>query len=163
MIGFEWSPVSAPALPETEEGGDGWCVRNAFCELLGWERGSAEWGRFVEWPQGEDMPRLAAHLGMKVLRVEVAQEWNELIGKWAHPGIAFFDLPADQMSHVVYVPDVRWLLHHWPTPDGQPAERGSRQPLIYGWPLDNRYLERHPVLRAVIVDEQQPLRPVPRR
>jgi hypothetical protein len=32
--------------------------------------------------------------------------------------------PAYQMSHLVYVHDVQWLLHHW-THDGQPIRPGA--------------------------------------
>ena len=66
-----------------------------------------------------------------------------------------FAFPAYQMSHVVYVHDVQWLLHHW-THDGQPIGSGNRPLLSYGWPLGKQHMDRGPVLFAVIVDERQP-------
>jgi hypothetical protein len=69
MAGFNWSPVTAHDPADAQDGSSGWCVRDAFCQLLGWEPGSAEWSRFIEWPKGTDIPQLAAHLGLKVLKV----------------------------------------------------------------------------------------------
>jgi hypothetical protein len=106
----------------TEESGDGWCVRDAFCKLFGWEHCSDERSRLVEASEGQDTPRLAEHLGLTLF--EVPKDWNELIHRHAHPGIAVFAFPAYQMSHVVYVHDVQWLLHHW-THDGQPIRPGA--------------------------------------
>jgi hypothetical protein len=90
MDGFKWSP-SAPYVP-AEPGEDGWCVRDAFCELLRWTPGSAEWSRFIEGPAGQDMPRLAGHLGLTVF--EIPGDWNDLIERATHPGIALFEFPV---------------------------------------------------------------------
>ena len=67
MLGFDWSP--APPFVPTEPGEDGWCVRDAICDLFAWTPRSAEWSGFIEGPRGRDIPRLAAHLGLTKLRV----------------------------------------------------------------------------------------------
>jgi hypothetical protein len=103
MNGFDWSP--APPFVPAEPGEDGWCVRDAICELLRWVRGSAEWSRFVQGPRGRDVPRLASHLGLT--NFEFPGDWNEYIKRMAHPGVAVFDFPAYEKSHAVYVHDVR--------------------------------------------------------
>jgi hypothetical protein len=46
MAGFKWS-ATPPYVP-TVPGEDGWCVRDAVSKLLGWERDSEEWSRFIE-------------------------------------------------------------------------------------------------------------------
>ena len=80
------------------------CVRDAYCELLRWPTGSAEWSRFIEYPHQDDLLPLARHLGVSVYDVGIAWHWNELIGKLDHPGIAIFDIPAAAIGHAVYVP-----------------------------------------------------------
>ncbi len=45
MAGFKWSETDAYV---NEDGGDGWCVRDAFCKLFNWKPGSKEWSRFIE-------------------------------------------------------------------------------------------------------------------
>ena len=87
-------------------------MRDAVCQLFGWRPGSENWRRFIEGPQGKDAPRLAEHVGLT--EFQVPQDWNELIRRLAHPGVAVFDFHAYQKSHVVYVHDLRRLLHHWP-------------------------------------------------
>jgi hypothetical protein len=99
-------------------------MRDAVCQLIGWKPGSEEWLRFIEGPQGRDTPRLAAHLGSAEL--QVPQGWNELIRRLAQPGAAIFDFYAYQKSHVAYVHDLRWLLHHWPAIDGRAARPEDR-------------------------------------
>ena len=159
MAGFKWSETEPFVSPV--EGANGWCVRDAVCQFFGWERDSEEWNRFIEGPQGEDVPRLAEHLGLTVFVVDAAapDQWNQLITRLAHPGIAMFDFDGDEMSHWVYVHDVTWLTHHWPEIDGQPAKPGSRWLKSYGWPLGPEHMERGPVLRAVLLDEDQPPHP----
>jgi hypothetical protein len=151
MAGFEW-PETPPYVP-TVPGENGWCVRDALCQLFGWEDGSEEWRRFIEAPEGPDTPRLAEHLGLTVLLVP--PDWTELDRRAAHPGVALFDFPNYKMSHVVYVPDVQWLLRYWPTPDGLP---NGTPPRNTGWPLGPEHMARRPVLRAVLIDEEQPPR-----
>jgi hypothetical protein len=152
MDGFEWSP-SVPFVP-MELGEDGWCVRDAVCELFRWEPGSPEWCRFIEGPQGRDVPRLAEHIGLTTF--EIPQNWNDLIGRTAHPGIAVFDFHVYHKSHAIYVYNVEALIHHWPTAEGPPATASERWLFWYGWPLRRLHLERGPVLGAVLLDERNP-------
>ena len=154
MAGFEWSPT--PGFVPMGPGEDGWCMRDAICQLFGWRPGSEEWLRFIEAPVGKDTPLLAEYLGLACF--QVPQDWSELISRLAHPGAAIFDLHADQKSHVVYVHDLRWLLHHWPTIDGRPARPEDRPLWCYGWPLGREHMIRGPVFGAVLVDERQPPR-----
>ena len=102
-------------------------MRDAVCQLFGWQPGSENWYQFVEGPQGEDTARLAEHAGLTFL--QVPQDWNELVARLDHPGAAIFDFHIYQKSHAVYVEDLRWLLHHWPTVDGMAAG---------GWPARRR-------------------------
>jgi hypothetical protein len=155
MDGFEWSPA-APFVP-TQPGEDGWCVRDALCQLFEWEIGTEEWSRFIEAPEGRDIPRLAEHLGLTVF--ELPREWNDLIAASAHPGVALFLFHADRKSHTVYVHDIRWLLHHWPASDGLPAGPIERPLRKHGWPLCDQHIVRGPELGAVIVDKRLPPRP----
>lgn len=156
MEGFLWSPTT-PYMP-TEPGEDGWCVRNAISELLLWEPGGEEWRRFVEGPGWPDVRRLAEHLGLTLF--EFPKDWNKLLTCLDHPGVAMFAFPGFKKSHVIYVHDIQWLLHHWPTPCGPPAQETSQRHLVsYGWPLFPQHVDRRPELCAVIVDERQPPRP----
>jgi hypothetical protein len=156
MVGFEWSETEAfvPTVP----GENGWCVRDAICQLFGWSSDSDEWKKFIEGPQGKDTDRLADHLGLTLFRVDVPQDFNQLITRLDHPGIAIFVFDEAEMSHVVYVPDLAWLTHHWPSIDGQPAKGEDRELRWYGWPLGPQHMARGPVLGAVLVDERLPPR-----
>jgi hypothetical protein len=137
-------------------GSDGWCIRNSYCQLLGWPPGSPEWYRFVEYPHPDDMLPLARHLGLTVFDVGIPEHWNKLIGELGHPGIATFELPGAAMGHAVYVHHIHALLHHWPTFDGfPPADLPS-----FGWPLGLEHLRYSPRLFWVIVDERQPPGPM---
>ena len=49
MADFEGFPTHA--YVPTEEGEDGWCVRNAISELLRWESEGEEWWQFIEGPE----------------------------------------------------------------------------------------------------------------
>lgn len=149
MEGFEWAP--APPVVVPTPGGDGWCVRDAVCEMFGWQPGSAEWGRFVESPSGADVPRPCAHLGLELFVVSVPVQWNELITKLDHPGIAIFAFPSVRISHAVYVHHVHALLHHWPAPG-----RVRNDLPFAGWPLGYGHLRYGPVLDTVIVDTRRP-------
>jgi hypothetical protein len=154
VAGFEWSPT--PGFVPTEPGEDGWCMRDAICQLFGWRPGSENWRLFVEAPQPQDTPRLAEHLGLACF--QVPPDFNELIGRLAHPGVAIFDFDHYKISHSVYVHDLRWLLHHWPTIDGLPAKPADRPLWSYGWPLGPEHMSRRPVLGAVFIDEREPPR-----
>lgn len=152
MDGFEWSPT--PPYSATEVGEDGWCLRDAVCQLLNWPPGSSNWSKFIESPRGSDTPRIAAHLNLACLTIPC--DWNALIGLLDHSGLAIFDFHAYQKSHVVFVPDLRWLLHHWPTPDGKPTSPTERHLIRFGWPLGPEYMMRDPILGAVLLDQHQP-------
>lgn len=153
MAGFDWSPVP-PFVPKVP-GENGWCVRDAICELFGWEPGSENWSLFIEAPDPMDTPRLAERLGLTLFSI-VPQDWNELITRLEHPGIAIFVFDEGELSHTVYVHDVAWLMHHWPKVDGQPATREDRQLRWYGWPLGMQYMKHGPVLGAVLINEHEP-------
>ena len=84
--GFKWSP--APGFVPTVPGEDGWCMRDAVCQLFGWRPGSEEWLRFIEAPTGRDLIRLARHLGLTVFEVGAPGSWDELSHHAAHPGVA---------------------------------------------------------------------------
>ena len=152
MDGFKWSPP-APWVA-MEPGEDGWCLRDAVCELFRWEPRSPEWHRFVEGPDGPDVPRLAEHLGLTTF--QIPQNWNDLIVRTAHPGIAVFDFHAYRKSHAIYVSNAAALIHHWPVAEGPPATYGERRLFWCGWPLGREHLIRGPVLGEVLLDERQP-------
>jgi hypothetical protein len=78
MVGFEWSPRMGQA-PVFGTGEDGWCVRDAICELLGWEPGSDEWLRFEESVAGPDIPRLFNHLELRDLNPQAPASWRALL------------------------------------------------------------------------------------
>ena len=152
MAGFEWSATEAYV---SHDGGDGWCLRDAICQLFGWEPSSEEYSRFIEAPTGPDTTRLAEYLGLTAFNIDNPEDWNQLIQRYAHPGLAVFVFPEYDRSHTIYVPDVQWLLHHWPKNDGAPAEPEDHPLWSYGWPLGAEYMERGPELAAVFVDERQ--------
>jgi hypothetical protein len=118
MAGFDWSETVDHV---DEEGSDGWCVRDAYCRLFGWEHYSENWSLFIKWPQGKDTPRLAEHLGLTLFGIP--ENWNDLIRHSAHPGVALFIFPKLEKAHVAYVCDVRWLIRYWPAPDGHPNKQ----------------------------------------
>lgn len=151
MTGFEWSPTGSAPVQLPEPGSDGWCVRDAVCELFGWPPGSEEWYRFIEFPNGRDIERMCTHLGLEMFTVTDPVEWNKLIKKLDHPGLASFVFPSVGAAHIVYVHHIHALLHHWPT-------RGRMNPeLLYaGWPLDSGHLKYGAELDTVIVDTRQP-------
>jgi hypothetical protein len=155
MDGFRRSSPAGPP-PDPVSGSEGWCVRDSYCQLLGWPRGSPEWHRFVEYPNPDDMLPLARHLGVTVFDVGIPEHWNKLIDELDHPGIATFELPGTGMGHAVYVHHVRALLHHWPTFGGFPRA----DLLSFGWPLGSEHMRYSPRLFWVIVDERQPPQPM---
>jgi hypothetical protein len=155
LEGFKWYPT--PRFVPTQPGENGSCVRDAFCQLLGWDRDSENWRRFIEAPKGTDLIRLSLHLGLTVFEVGAPGAWDELARRAAHPGVASFVFPKYWKSHTAYVPDVRWLLRYWPTPDGLP---NRRPPANTGWPLGPEHMSLGPRLLAVIIDEREPSRGV---
>lgn len=108
MAGFVWSTAGIP-LPDGMPG-DGWCVRDAFCELFRWPRGGEEWAAFIEGPEADDVERLARHLGLEggfdPLYAPDAQRLGQIVD---HPGISCWALHAIQTSHVVFEPHIRFL------------------------------------------------------
>lgn len=119
MDGFTWSPTRPPLrlLP-----GDGCCVRDAFCQLLGWPVGSVEWLRFVEDPVGPDLYRLIEHVGLEWYDPACQPHRAELAASLDHPGIVLYGLtypePLDpsgigHRGHVLYQPHLR---HPQPLP-----------------------------------------------
>ena len=152
MAGFRWSPRIRP--PDAVPGSSGWCVRDSYCQLLGWPPGPVEWSRFIEYPDPDDLLPLASHLGVTVFDVGIPPHWNELTGKLDHPGIAIFDFPSIARGHAVHVHHVHALLHHWPRFGGFPRTDLPAS----GWPLGPGHLRHHPKLAWVIVDERQSVR-----
>ena len=149
MEGFTWT--SRDLEPCGLEG-NRWCVRDAYCALFGWPPGSDEWNRFIEGPAPADMESLAHHLGVATFDVRSAAGWNAIIPDVDHPGVAVFEIPELEISHMVYVGHVRVLLEQWPYGmDSHP----------YGyWPLTPEHLRHNPILRLVLVDRRQPPCPV---
>lgn len=138
MEGFTWS--AATPMPRLLSG-DGWCVRDAFCQLLDWPVGSAEWLRFVENPEGPDIYRLIEHLGLEWYDPACPPHWAELAARLDHPGIILYDLTypdpfepegVGHRGHVLYQPHLR-----------------------YPRPLSLRYQAFDPEVVNVIVDTRQ--------
>jgi hypothetical protein len=152
MAGFDWSGASVDVPMEAGE--DGWCLRDAICQLFGWNISSENRSLFVRWPKGTDDIRLTMYLGLTVFEVS-HEHWDVLVSRAAHPGVARFIFPAYGKAHTVYVPDVRLLLRWWPTPDGRPSSQPSRRT---GWPLGPEHMKRGPLLGAVLIDEREPPR-----
>ncbi|HEV2345153.1 MAG TPA: hypothetical protein VGS97_13735 [Actinocrinis sp.] len=157
MEGFEWTPAQPVQFPGQV---DGWCVRNAFCDLLGWAPDSEEADHFIESPKNSDLRRLCEHLGLEFFDLADPAQWNKLITTMDHPGIATFFFPSMGGGHSVYVHHVHALLHHWPTQDGLPR---TDLPVMnwprFGWPLGGGHLQFGPLLHTVVLDPQQPPRP----
>jgi hypothetical protein len=142
MSRFTWSPITSQLRPLP---GDGWCVRDAFCQLLGWPVGSLEWTRFVEDPGGPDLYRLIDHLGLEWFDPAAPQHQAALADRLDHPGIFLYGLTypdplaasgVGHRGHVTYQPHLR-----------RPQ------------PLPLRYQAFQPDLVNVIVDTRQPPRP----
>ena len=111
MRGFAWTkPVLGPSVPVVP-GGDLWCVRDAFCELMGWPPESEDWQAFIPAPEGADTLRLIDHLGLEHVDPRSGQSGTAV--RLAHPGILFYGLTIPStvgtqfLSHAVYEPDLR--------------------------------------------------------
>lgn len=118
MQGFVWS--ERPPLPQIPRppGGDLWCIRDAFCALMGWPPESEDWSAFIEAPDGPDMYRLIEHLGLEWFDPEYYPHLPEINARLDHPGILLYDLfiptPAGirPIGHTMYEPHLRkprWL------------------------------------------------------
>lgn len=132
MRDFEWSPREIDPAQRLIPG-DLWCVRDAFCALLGWKPGSDEWKRSIEAPTPDDMDRLIDHLGLVWFDPEYQPHWQLLQSQLDHPGISFFTLHSVRMSHCMYQPHLRHLL-------GLPPQYASYPVEMYRIVVDTRQL-----------------------
>jgi hypothetical protein len=122
MRGFVWS--ERLPLPQVSQppGGDLWCIRDAFCALMGWPPGSEGWEAFIEAPRGRDMYRLVEHLGLEWFDPEYYPHQAEIAARLDRPGVLLYDLfvptPTgfQPMGHTMYEPHLRnplWLSHRY--------------------------------------------------
>ncbi len=123
LEGFTWTSKDLDDnnlnRSQLEVPGDGWCVRDAFCELMNWPENSDEWNRFVENPSFDDVIRLGNRLGLHRLF------WDEKTLCWRndnpdshaiepgldHPGVVIFWLEPLETFHCSYSPDLRSYPH----------------------------------------------------
>jgi hypothetical protein len=128
MRGFTWleQPPPVGAIPA---GAELWCVRDAICQLMGWQPGSEDHGAFIQLVGRQNIHRLAAHLGLTVFDGDNAAEFTYEV--LAHPGavIYAFEVPgvpdSDPLAHMIYFPDLREIAHR-----GLPSEYDEYQPEI---------------------------------
>lgn len=136
MQGFSWSErMIDPAkrlLP-----GDLWCVRDAFCQLMGWPPGSNEWHSFIEDPIPGDVERLVDHLGLCWVDPTFPDHRQTYLANLDHPGVAIYALHAVKESHAQFQPHIRCL-----------------RPL----PAAYSVLDPNPELFRIIIDVRQPPR-----
>jgi hypothetical protein len=141
MADFVWSPTSPQPKPLP---GDCWCVRDAFCRLLDWPVGSAEWLSFVEDPVGLDVYRLIDHLGLEWYDPAAPQHQAALAARLNHPGIWLLGLTypdplqpsrVGHRGHVVYQPHLRY-------PRPLPMEYQAFQPDLVNIIVDVRQRPR---------------------
>ena len=139
MRDFHWSLRGIDPMHQALPG-NLWCVRDAFCALMGWVEGSDEWNAFIEAPAPEDMDRLIEHLGLVWFDLGAAPVGarNEAAGD--HPGISCYNLRRLALSHLVYEPNLRHLR---------------------GLPVQYRLIDPDPELFGVIADLRQPPARVP--
>jgi hypothetical protein len=135
MKGFRWSHREIAGMPRGLPG-NLWCVRDAFCALMGWVEGSADWNAFIEGPAPEDMDRLTAHLGLTWFDPDYGPHRAVREAALDHPGIACYKLEPIRLSHCAYEPHLRHLR-------GLPAA----------------YAAFEPEFMRVIVDMRQPPHP----
>lgn len=101
MYGFQWSPTRF-APPPMSPGDNGYCLRDAMCTLMAWPVGSDAWASFPEWPNAEDVLRLAEHLGLRF--IDIPYEWRP-DEDLRHPGLVMtyrFEYSAGG-GHIRYV------------------------------------------------------------
>jgi hypothetical protein len=105
MRGFKWTstPGKIPA-----ELGDGWCLRDAMCQLFGWSIGSKEWRAFIECPSAYDTERLCDHLGLEWYDPLHPPHIPLLQARVEHPGAFVYVSGLWQLSHVIYEPHLRY-------------------------------------------------------
>lgn len=150
MDGFEWTERPEPLTPD--DGNDGYCLRDAVCQLYGWGPGSADREAFIREPAGGDSARFFEHLGLSFFDFADWEQWKQLHQRLDHPGIALFGFPSVKLSHVVFVSWVEMVLHHWQR-DGQPITVDRP---VFGWPLGIEHLEHDPQLWGIVVHESRP-------
>lgn len=83
MYGFQSSPARF-VPPRMAPGDNGYCLRDAMCTLMDWRVGSEPWASFPEWPNAEDVPRLAEHLGLRFIDIPYEFRPDEDL---RHPGL----------------------------------------------------------------------------
>jgi hypothetical protein len=108
MRGFTWTTESSLDIP-APPGGDLWCLRDTFCQLMEWPPGSEDWRAFIQAPGSQDVYRLIDHLGLTLFECHQP----ELAEHLAHPGVLVYlltvpgMLSSRPMAHMVYEPDLR--------------------------------------------------------
>jgi hypothetical protein len=123
LCGFEWdSDRTLIDLPM--RAADGWCVRDSFCQLFGWEVGSIEWGRFKEGVSPDELDRLTDYLGLVWFDPDYEPHRRKLVECLDHPGVATYALHSVRLSHCAYEPWIRNL-------KGLPAEYQSLHPELF--------------------------------
>lgn len=139
MRGFTWTERPSPRDIRAPAGGDLWCLRNVFCQLMGWPHGSEDWQAFIEAPEGKDTYRLIDHLGLE--RFDPLCHQSELEVRLDHPGVLLFDLsipsPVGHMGHMIYEPHLRDCR-------GLPPEYASYRPELVNVIIDTRQYPHHP-------------------
>lgn len=130
LSGFQWDePRPLPQWNSNDR--DGWCVRDAFCQLFGWHRGSEEWNRFLEGITAGEMDRLTEYLGLYWFDPEYRPHREVLENSWDHPGVAVYAIHAHQLSHCIFEPHLRY-------PRGLPEQYWALQPELYRLIVDLR-------------------------
>ncbi len=111
FAGFEWSTglPSVSRLP-VFPGGDFYCVRDAFCDLMGWALDSGEGQSFQQAPKVGDVIRLAHFLGLTVYVAPIPPDAD-----LAHPGLFVYEIaPRFQGSgHCEHRSDLSLLDPWW--------------------------------------------------
>ena len=120
LKGFDWTIKDAiydhASLSLQQIPGNGWCIRDAFCELLNWPEHSDEWNKFIEDPILNDVIRLGNRLGLHRLLWDTDEHrWlsdhpNSLRRKpiLDHPGVVIFLLESLETFHCIFHPDLRF-------------------------------------------------------
>ena len=135
MRGFKWTEEPGQPDVPVAPGGDLWCVRDAFCQLMGWPLHSEDWQAFIPGPQGGDTYRLAQHLGLEYF--DPQQHLAEIIARQDHPGVMLYALQIPRptgpqpMGHTIYAPHLR----NWP---GIPWEYAAYSPELFSVFIDTR-------------------------
>lgn len=127
---FEWDEPR-PVPKWNPDDGDGWCARDAFCQLFGWPRGSDEWNRFMEGITAGELDRLTEHLGLAWFDPEYEPHREVLETSLDHPGVAVYAIHSHRMSHCAYEPHLRYL-------QGLPVQYWDLEPELFRFIVDLR-------------------------